>query len=81
MLVRKALRIIEKIKGPFSFSILVDIKYMKNYYGDETKKLLKDYFSDITRKHERDGPINLIANQNLGEYHIKIAGNFIFDGT
>jgi hypothetical protein len=53
----------------YDFSLLVDIKDLKEDLGNETKILLEDYLSDAIKVHGKDNDITSLAHAHLGRFH------------
>jgi hypothetical protein len=82
MLARKAVCIFKNLDSPvhntthdttYSFCTLVEIKFFKNDFGEETKSLLEDFLSDAIIYHGPDMRVTSMAYRCLGGFHYKIA--------
>lgn len=78
ILAKKAVRIFKKLQSPTSdevlcgMSILVNIKFFNNDYGDETKSLLEDYLSDAILDQSYNNENIAISTEFLGCFNVNI---------
>jgi hypothetical protein len=87
MLATTAVRIIKALKGPSDsylkliFGYLMNIKYSRKDYGDDTKSLLEDNLSDAIIIEGVDGKRTATANEYLGHPYHTIALSLLSNKT